>query len=82
MIDAIFDIGKEVLDDGNGDRIADVVSSRKSLECEPHHFSLEEDGAAAVAWVDGGINLKDQVLIYAAVRVDAVVNARDNTLCQ
>ena len=78
VVGAVGDIGQEVFDHRQGNRIANVVGPGQSLEGEANDALLEKDGAAAVAGVDGRIDLQDEVLVDSAVRVATVVDARDH----
>ncbi len=75
VVAAVFDVFEEALDDGGGDDVAGAVRLQEALEGDADDFVTEEDGTAAVARVDGGVDLDGEVRAVACVAVDGVLDA-------
>ena len=71
------DVVDEVADDRSGDHVADVLGdgARVSLESHPDDLFILEDGATAVAGVDGGVDLDGEVVIDGRMAVGPEVDA-------
>ena len=78
VVAAVLEVGEEVADDGDRDEEAHVVGARKALEGDAGHAALLHHRPAAVAGVDGGVRLHDEVRVGAAVHVAARLDARDD----
>ena len=78
VVAAVLEVREEVPDDRDGDEEAHVVGAREALEGDAHHPAVLDHRAAAVARVDGGVGLHDEVRVGAAVHVPARLDARDD----
>ena len=80
VVGAVLDILEEAFYDGGGDHVANVLSdiATEALEGDADDFSVLEDGAAAVAWVDGGVDLDGEVGVDVGMGVGSEVDSGDD----
>ena len=74
MVLSVFCIFKKVLDDRQRYAVSDIVARHKALKGHSYDLVIKEDGATRIAGVDGCIDLHDQMLITAAVRIYAEID--------
>ena len=82
VVVAVFDVFEEVADHGGGDHVADILGdiAGEALESDADDFGALHDGAAAIAWVDGGIDLDGEMGIDDGVGVGAEIDAGNDPL--
>ena len=77
VVSSILHILEEALHDWHGDHVADILGdiAGVALEGDADDFSVLHDGAAAVAGVDGGVDLDREVRVHSGVRVGLEIDA-------
>src|SRR4051812_17914222 len=69
IISSIIDIRKKMLNYGGGNEKAGVLKTGKPLERHADHFIILNYGAAAIAWIYGGVGLRRQISAITDVGV-------------
>ncbi len=83
VVGTVLDVFEEAFYDGGGDHVSDVLGdvAAEALEGDADDFAVLEDGAAAIAGVDGGIDLDGEMGIDVGVGVGAEVDTGNDAAC-
>ena len=75
---AISHILQESLDDRGGNHIAYILGhhAAEALESHSNNTVVLNDRSAAVAWIDGGVDLNHQMGVHARMGISPVIDAR------